>query len=81
MIRVPRRKLFKIGASWAVALPPEWIQAHGIPDKSGREVAIFGDDYLVIIPPKKRDEILKKWEQEAEKEVKKVITELRRCEK
>ena len=44
-----KRKVVKIGGSYYVALPPEWIKKHGI--KNGTEIVVVADALATIIPP------------------------------
>ncbi len=42
-----KRKMFKIGQSHAVTLPPSWVSRHGAVAK---EVTLIGNDVLLIVP-------------------------------
>ena len=42
-----KRKIFKIGQSYAVTLPPAWVSYYG---SQVAEVTIIGSDLLIIAP-------------------------------
>jgi antitoxin component of MazEF toxin-antitoxin module len=60
-------KVHKVGGSYVVVLPKEYVEAHQI--EAGSYVEIYGDDFLHIkpIPPNKGHEILEKVREELEK--------------
>jgi len=42
-----KRKIFKVGQSYAVTLPPAWVSYYG---SKVAEVTIIGSDLLIIAP-------------------------------
>ena len=53
MLIVIKRKVHKIGGSLMIALPAEFVQAHGI--KEGDELPVLADHILKIVPMAERE--------------------------
>jgi len=58
------RSVFKIGQSYAVTLPKEFVDAHGI--KEGDKILITYNSFA-LIEPKAREEIIRELKRKAKK--------------
>lgn len=54
---IKRRKIIKVGDSYAVTLPPEWIKQYNLETEG--EVLILADKDLRICSPKEKERIEK----------------------
>jgi bifunctional DNA-binding transcriptional regulator/antitoxin component of YhaV-PrlF toxin-antitoxin module len=53
-----RRKIMKISGAYYVAIPREWLKAHGINPRKGTSLTVIGDKHLLVVNPKFEKEIV-----------------------
>lgn len=56
-----RRKLLKVGNSYAVSIPPGWLKTHDIDPEEIEDLVILANDDIKILNPESEPEAMKKF--------------------
>lgn len=58
-----RRKLLRVGNSYAVSIPTDWLDAHDLEPEEIEDLTVIANDDVKILNPESESELMKKFEE------------------